>query len=273
MASDQHQTSGVVAGDPVWGTGNVPARSTVPMLHPERPRLIVLEGIDLSGRTTQVQFLRDWLVAQRYQVTTTAWRTSPLISDALIRARSGTPLHPLAYSLLYCADHMDRTQRVIQPALERREIVIADRYTYTAFARDAARGLDATWVRKLYRFAVQPDIVFYLHISPEEAVKRRMALQQQQESHKENKNGKHNKDNDKEHKQKQKSQPQAATAQPSTKLTQEALASFRNFEHKMYSEYQQMQKEFGFTVIEGNQPIEHVQAMLRRTIMHLLLEI
>ena len=228
------------------------------LLHPERPHLIVLEGIDLSGRTTQVQFLRDWLLAQRYHVTTTAWRTSPLISDALTRARAGSSLHPLAYSLLYCADHMDRTQRVIKPALERGEIVIADRYIYTAFARDAARGLDATWVRNLYRPAVQPDIVFYLHISPEEAVKRRMALQQQRQS----------KDDHKERKHKQKAQP-PATIVP---LTQEALESFRNFENKMYGEYQQMQKEFAFTVIEGNQPIERIQALLRRAIMHLLLD-
>src|SRR5712692_8797050 len=145
----------------------------------ERPLLIVLEGIDLSGRTTQVQLLRDWLLAQRYHVTTTAWRTSPLISDVLTRARTGPPLRPLTYSLLFCADHMDRTQQVIKPALERGEIVLADRYTYTAFARDAARGLNPTWVRNLYRFSLQPDIVFYLHISPEEAVKRRLALQRQ----------------------------------------------------------------------------------------------
>src|SRR5260370_13784768 len=150
-----------------------------PMLHPEQPKLIVLEGIDLSGRTTQVQLLHDWLAAQNYHVTTTAWRTSPLISDLLARARTGPPLQPLTYSLLFCADHMDRTQRVIKPALERGEIVLADRYTYTAFARDAARGLDATWVRNLYHFSVQPDVVFYMHISPEEAVNRRLALQQQ----------------------------------------------------------------------------------------------
>jgi len=153
---------------------------------------------------------------------------------------------------------MDRTQRVIKPALERGEIVIADRYIYTAFARDAARGLDATWVRNLYHPAVQPDIVFYLHISPEEAVKRRMALQQQRQS----------KDDHKERKHKQKAQP-PATIVP---LTQEALESFRNFENRMYSEYQQMQKEFAFTVIEGNQPIERIQALLRRAIMHLLLD-
>ncbi len=152
-----------------------------PMIAPEQPRLIVLEGIDLSGRTTQVQLLYDWLVAQRYRVTTTAWRTSPLISDILARARTrtGTMLRPLTYSLLYSADHLDRTQRVIKPALARGEIVLADRYTYTAFARDSARGLDPAWVQNLYHYSVQPDIVFYLHISPAEAVKRRLALQQQ----------------------------------------------------------------------------------------------
>jgi dTMP kinase len=235
-----------------------------PPLRPERPVLIVLEGIDLSGRTTQVQYLYDWLVAQRYAVTTTAWRTSPLISDVLARARTGSPLQPLTYSLLYCADHLDRTQRVIKPALARGEIVLADRYTYTAFARDAARGSDQAWVRSLYRFAVQPDIVFYLHISPEEAVRRRLALQQQRTSavdiQKDGKDGKERKQ--------EKQQTRSAALQ----LTQEALESFRNFEIKMYSEYQQMQKEFGFTVIEGNQPIDVVQATLRRAVMRLLLE-
>src|SRR5579864_9663920 len=105
MADDQFQA-------------NDGAGALQPILHPEQPKLIVLEGIDLSGRTTQVQLLHDWLVAQRYHVTTTAWRTSPLVSDILARARIGPPLQPLTYSLLFCADHMDRTQHVIRPALE-----------------------------------------------------------------------------------------------------------------------------------------------------------
>ncbi len=239
----------------------------MPMLRPEQAKLIVLEGIDLSGRTTQVQLLRDWLVAQRYPVTTTAWRTSPLISDMLVRARSGPPLRPLTYSLLFCADHMDRTQQVVKPALERGEIVLADRYTYTAFARDAARGLDPAWVRNLYRFSVQPGIVFYLHISPEEAVKRRLALQRQRQgsaSVKKEKAGK----SAKEHKQ-NKAQ---SKEQPALLLSGEALESFRNFENRMYREYEQMQKEFGFCVIEGDQSIDHVQAMLRRAVTQLLLD-
>jgi dTMP kinase len=245
MAVDQFQTDD--------GAG-----SLKPMLHPEQSKLIVLEGIDLSGRTTQVQLLHDWLLAQRYHVTTTAWRTSPLISDLLARARTGSPLRPLTYSLLFCADHIDRTQRVIKPALERGEIVLADRYTYTAFARDAARGLDPSWVHNLYRFSVQPDMVFYLHISPEEAVKRRLALQQrwQDTSHPANVKPEH-------------SGKSALSTAP--QLTGEALESFRNFEQRMYTEYQQMQKKFGFSVIEGSQSIDQVQATLRRTMTRLLL--
>ena len=234
------------------------------IIHPEQPLLIVLEGIDLSGRTTQVELLRDWLYAQRYAVTTTAWRTSPLISDVLARARTGPPLRPLTYSLLYCADHMDRTQQIIQPALQRGEIVLADRYIYTAFARDTARGLDPAWVRNLYRFSARPDMVFYLHISPEEAVKRRLALQtgaakQEKKAKKEGKRGNKNE-------KKQQGNPAPA-------LTDAALENFRDFEIRMYSEYQRMQKEFDFCVIEGNQSIDVVQAILRRTLLQRLLRV
>jgi dTMP kinase len=246
----------------------------IPMIAPERSCLIVLEGIDLSGRTTQVQLLRDWLLAQHYSVTTTGWRTSPLISDILTRA--GTALRPLTYSLLFSADHLDRTQQVIKPALARGEIVLADRYIYTAFARDTARGIDPAWVHNLYRYSVQPDIVFYLHISPEEAVKRRLALQQRSNilsSQKEQPSTKKGKGDDKqEHKHGKPVAPSALTTS-SPSLTKEALESFRKFEMNIYNAYQQMQRDFGFTVIEGNQPINQVQATLRRAVMHRLLEV
>lgn len=248
-----------------------------------RAKLIVLEGIDLSGRTTQVQLLHDWLMKQRYPVTRTALRTSPLISDILTRAQTGSPLQPLTYSLLFCADHLDRTQRVIKPALERGEIVLADRYTYTALARDGARGLDPAWVRNLYRFSVQPDIVLYLHISPEEAVKRRLALLQQRialrhmraessDLHTRKQKGKKGKKERKHQEQKLAAVSSQTALLPSQLpiLTPEALESFQSFEYSMYSEYQRMQKEFGFNVIDGKQSIEQVQAALRQALLPLL---
>jgi dTMP kinase len=258
-----------------WRIGGWESDSTssaTPLLRSEHAKLIVLEGIDLSGRTTQVHLLRDWLSAQQYQVTTTAWRTSPLISDVLARARTKSPLRPLTYSLLYCADHLDRTERVIKPALERGEIVLADRYTYTAFARDEARGLDKEWVRNLYRFTVKPDVVFYLHISPEEAVRRRVVLQQQRASVVlEEKARKHGKD-EKKSKKAQQSERSATTIQLPP-LNPETMESFHSFEMNMYSQYQSMQKEFDFVVIEGSQSIDLVQATLRHAVMRLVLEL
>lgn len=222
----------------------------------EQARLIVLEGIDLSGRTTQVQLLWNWLLAQGYAVTTTALRTSPLISDVLERARSGSPLRPLTYSMLFCADHLDRTESVIKPALARGEIVLADRYIYTAFARDEARGLDPTWVRNLYRTALSPDAVFYLHISPDEAVKRRLVLQNASRTASDGK--------------RKKRQKSTVSLPKVPSFTPETMESFRSFEKKMYDQYQRMQKEFNFSVIEGGQSIELVQTMLRRAVMHML---
>ena len=271
-ARDDLETRGHPSGTPSGDSLGQPQESVYrqghsqeepAFLRPDRARLIVLEGIDLSGRTTQVQLLREWLISQQYRVTTTAWRTSPLISDILMQARARPPLRPLTYSMLYCADHLDRTERVIKPALAQGEIVLADRYTYTAFARDEARGLKREWVRNLYRWTVEPDMVFYLHISPEEAVRRRMALQQPAKA-----KGKEQKRNGKN----EKSRLPAVTV-PLPYLSQDALESFRDFEMKMYSQYQNMQKEFGFRVIEGSQSIELVQTMLRRSVMQLLLEV
>lgn len=240
--------------------------------------LVVLEGIDLSGRTTQIQLLQSWLLSQGYPVTTTALRTSPLISDTLARAREGHPLQPLTYSILYCADHLDRTQRVLKPALERGEIVLADRYIYTAFAREEARGLNPSWVRNLYHFSVPPDAVFYLHISPDEAVRRRLALLQHMTTQQDTKAKKSKKSWKKHKESKQREQGEqhgnvAVASSPNMLgMTQEILESFRNFEKNMYSHYQSMQKEFDFSVIEGNQSIELVQMMLRRAVMRLLVE-
>lgn len=256
------------------------------LLRPERPPLFVLEGIDLSGRTTQVHLLNDWLTAQHYAVTRTALRDSPLIADVLARARAGTSLQPLTYSLLFAADHIDRTQRVIQPTVARAEIVLADRYIYTAFARDVARGLDIGWIENLYRYAVQPAIVFYLHISPEEAVQRRMTLLQQRVQdmrHAEARRRKHGhsdtpgKPDKAQKRDKKPGKVGKAPGVPSPSvqapvLSQDALDSFRNFEAKMYREYERMRQAYAFTVIEGSQSIEQVQAELRRAMLPLLLE-
>jgi dTMP kinase len=128
--------------------------------------LIVIEGGDRSGRSTQVQMLVSWLEKRGHPVVQTDWSTSPHISKAIHKAKAEGALRPITFSLFYAADFADRVANVIVPALERGDAVVADRYVYTAYARDAARGANRDWVEILYRFAPQPDVVFYLKVPP-----------------------------------------------------------------------------------------------------------
>jgi len=130
-------------------------------------KLIVIEGIDRSGRSTQIARLNEWLEGRGIPPVRTDWSTSPHISKAIHKAKAEGALRPITFSLFYAADFADRVANVILPALERGEVVVADRYIYTAFARDVARGADRDWLATLYRFAPQPDVVFYLRVPPE----------------------------------------------------------------------------------------------------------
>jgi dTMP kinase len=129
-------------------------------------RLIVIEGIDRSGRSTQVERLTRWLEDMDIPAVRTDWSTSPHISKAIHKAKADGALRPITFSLFYAADFADRVANVIEPALARGEVVVADRYIYTAFARDIARGANRRWLETLYRFAPEPDAVFYLRVSP-----------------------------------------------------------------------------------------------------------
>lgn len=151
----------------------VPASSTSPQSPRSLPgTLVVIEGGDRSGRSTQVALLIDWLQERDVPVVKTDWSTSPHISKAIHKAKVEGALRPITYSLFYAADFADRVANVIVPALERGEVVVADRYVYTAFARDAARGASDEWLRSLYSFAPTPDVVFYLRVPPEVTVDR-----------------------------------------------------------------------------------------------------
>jgi dTMP kinase len=135
---------------------------------PERVRhdypgkLIVIEGTDGVGRSTQSELLKNWLAVEGYGVTVTGWKSSILISTVIEKAKSKNALNTITFSLLYATDLADRLNNIIVPALKAGLMVICDRYYYTAFARDVVRGADPQWVRKLYGFAVEPDLVFYL---------------------------------------------------------------------------------------------------------------
>jgi len=139
---------------------------------PLKGSLIVLEGTDGVGRSTQIEALTRWLEVQGYGVVNTGWTRSPLLSETINEAKAGHELNVTTFSMLYAADFADRLENQIIPALRAGFIVIADRYMYTAFARNAVMGADAQWTRKLFGFAVVPDLVLYLKIDVRRLIPR-----------------------------------------------------------------------------------------------------
>jgi dTMP kinase len=138
-------------------------------------KLIVIEGTDGVGRSTQAYMLKEWLEVQGYAVLETGWTRSKLVGQAITDAKMGHSLHRLTYCLMYATDLADRLEYQIIPALKSGFIVLADRYIYTAIARGIARGADREWLRDLYGFAIAPDLVFYLQIAVHDLVPRVLA--------------------------------------------------------------------------------------------------
>jgi dTMP kinase len=134
--------------------------------------LIVIEGTDGSGRSTQATMLRQWLEVQGYGVIETGWTRSKLVGKAITDAKEGHSLNRLTYCLMYATDLADRIEYQIIPALRSGFVVLADRYIYTALARGIVRGAQQQWLRDLYGFALVPDIVFYLRLGVDDLVPR-----------------------------------------------------------------------------------------------------
>jgi dTMP kinase len=135
-------------------------------------RLIIVEGIDGSGKSTQLDLLRKWLISHGYVVVFSEWNSSPIVKATTRRAKDRRLFSPMSFSLIHAADFASRTYAQIRPALQAGAIVLADRYVYTAYARDAARGVDRAWLRRVYSFAPRPSVAFYFDVPLEEAVRR-----------------------------------------------------------------------------------------------------
>lgn len=134
--------------------------------------LITIEGTDSVGRTTQIDMLREWLEVQGYGVVNTGWTRSQLVGETITQAKEVRALNRYTYSLLYAADFADRLEKEMLPALRSGFVVLADRYVYTAFARDIVRGADREWVRDLFGFAPVPHLVIYLQIDVATLIRR-----------------------------------------------------------------------------------------------------
>ena len=140
--------------------------------HGYEGKLIVIEGTDGSGKSTQIEKLKRWIEDQSYGVMVSEWKTSKFIADAINDAKDRNLLNATTFSLLYAADFADRLEQVIIPALKAGFVVILDRYVYTAYARDVVRGHNIEWLKNLYEYAPEPDMVFYLDVPVEILLKR-----------------------------------------------------------------------------------------------------
>jgi dTMP kinase len=208
-------------------------------------KLIVLEGTDGVGRSTQAELLKNWLAVEGYGVTQTEWKSSELISRVIDKAKSKNALNTTTFSLLYATDLADRLHNIILPALRAGLIVIADRYYYTAFARDVVRGADPAWVRKLYGFAVEPDLIFYLQMPLEPLLRRIITTRGGLDFYESGRD---------------------------IGISTDLYQSFKLYQSKILEEYEHMVDEYNFQLIDAGEPIDAVQKVLREQISHLLVE-
>lgn len=150
-----------------YGTG-------IPGVDPEqlKGKLIVVEGADGSGRSTQINLLRDWLERLGYPTSEVGLKRSRLVEQELEEAMQGNILSPLTLTLFYATDFADQLEHVILPALRSGFVVLADRYIYTLMARAIVRGANPEWIREVYSIALIPDAVFYLEVSPKVLAER-----------------------------------------------------------------------------------------------------
>ena len=204
-------------------------------------KLIVVEGIDGSGKSTQISLLSNWLRAQGYAVAFSEWNSSSLVRETTRRGKRKEMLTPTTFSLLHATDFADRLESYIMPLVKAGAIVCADRYAYTAFARDVARGVGRRWVRNLYRFAIHPSLAFYFRVPLDVALGRilggRDALKYYE-------------------------------AGMDLGLARDVEESFRIFQGRILDEYDAMAQEMGFHIIDATQSIETQQMRMREIVMN-----
>lgn len=210
--------------------------------HNLKGTLICVEGIDGSGKSTQLALLRDWLKSAGQDVIFTEWNSSMLISETTKLAKKKNLLSPRTFSLLHTVDFADRLKQIIAPALKAGFIVLADRYAYTAFARDVARGVDAQWVRKVYDFAIKPDLAIYFDIDPQTSMERICANRT----------------------------PKFYEAGMDLKLSNDPYESYIIFQSRVIKEYQKMVDEYGLVKIDAKDSIHSKQIQMREMLKRVL---
>ncbi|HTT74074.1 MAG TPA: dTMP kinase [Thermoplasmata archaeon] len=214
-----------------------------PARHGYPGRLLVFEGLDGSGKSTQAALLGKWLQAQGYRVFFTEWNSSELTASTIRRGKKKGLLTPTTFSLLHATDFADRFERRILPPLRAGYVIVCDRYAFTAFVRDAARGCDPAWVRNIYSFAPRPDRVFYFRVPVAVSLKRKIASRLKINYYE---------------------------AGMDLGLSDDLTESYEKFQTRLKREYDRLATTDDFTVIDATRAVEEIQRELRENVRPLL---
>jgi dTMP kinase len=239
-AATSAQTNGA---DPVAPTTSKP-KGLLYHPHPYPGRLIAVEGIDGSGKSTQLLLLDRWLRTRGYPVHFTEWNSSRLVRRSMSRGKKKNLLTPTTFSLLHAVDFADRLTYQILPPLKAGMIVLADRYVYTAFARDVARGVDSEWVRRVYSFAPRPDLTLYFRVPIDISLERLLAGRAKLKYHEAGMDVTHAID---------------------------PVESFRRFQSRVLAIYDQLSEEFALKPIDATREIPAQQRLVRKMVQEILL--
>ncbi|MCU0453177.1 MAG: thymidylate kinase [Bacteroidetes bacterium] len=218
-------------------------------------KLIVIEGTDGVGRSTQIEELKRWLEVKGYGVVTTGWTRSPLMGKAIEEAKSGHTLNTNTFSLLYAADFADRLEHEIIPSLRAGFVVLADRYIFTAFARSVVRGADRQWIRKVFGFSLEPDAVFYMRIGIEDLIPRVINSTTLQRRYWEEEQGEG---------------LDYWESGMDLRLGDDFYDSFVEYQKSMLREFDKMTNEFHFQIIDASHSFDEVNKALKQGILAVL---
>lgn len=205
-------------------------------------RLLVIEGTDSVGRTTQLRLLRPWLESIGYAVVDTEMTSSDLAGDGLKQAKEGHTLGPITLNLFYATDFVDRFEKQILPALRAGFIVLTDRYIYSLIARALVRGADPNWIRSIYGLALKPDAIFYLKITLDDLIPRVL----------------------------QKGGFDYWESGKDMSLGDDLFESFINYQTRMLAQFDAMAREYNFQVLDASQPVSALLEQLKQRIFPLL---
>lgn len=202
-------------------------------------RLVAVEGLDGSGKSTQIRLVYQWLFTSGHKVFFTEWNSSELVKEATRRGKKRQLLTPSTFSLIHATDFADRYERQILPMLKGGYIVLCDRYTYTSFARDGVRGCDLGWLRNIYGFARHPDITLYFRLPLETALGRILS-----------------------------GRPRLKffEAGMDLGLSPDVVESFRLFQGRVMDQYEDLAAEYDFTVVDATRGVYDQQEHVRRII-------